>query len=855
MTDLMKDLEAWFKDRPIWLQDAASRLLANGILDEQDYNDLLKVCSAQAGVEFEGNEIPKPKSVPTVAIAKEAHVQKIEISSISKVVGVNALNPRTPLKISDRFTIIYGQNGTGKSGYTRLLKQICGAKNLGQLHPNAFKDKPASQSCEITYKVNGTEHQLLWDAKQGVNEHLAAIELYDSACGSVYVVNENQLAYEPEILKLFSALTVASDILSDKLDGLASALVSAKPQLPSEYSKTNHSKWYNSISSSTTDTVVEKQCSWTKEEQKSLDLLTIRLNEPDPKAKANKIRKSKKEVDKLVAGFRSWEEKLSDEACLKYHKLGKDSVNKQLAASAYAKSIFENSPLKGVGEEVWSLLWESARSYSQTIAYPEVEFPNTEKEAVCVLCEQPLDDDAKKRLFDFEEFIKGKLESTAKESKTIFEDIKKTLIKPPEEELIISMITAAGINELMSQAILELRTNISASSKELVNADVNSNFIAKVDFSIIEKLLELRGEMEVTAKQLEEDSKKDNKPLIRQSILELDAKKWVASQIKSISAEIVLLKKHTKIKKAKSLVSTTSITKKKSALVEQLITTEYIERFDKEVVKLGAGRIEVNLEKTRSNKGKVFFQIKLKGNRLKLPVDKILSEGEFRIISLAAFLADVEGHTDKSTFVFDDPISSLDQDYEEKVAERLVELSKTRQVIVFTHRLSLMALLDEALKKQGLTQETIGLYKETWGTGEPGLPPIHAQKTKAAINTLISKIVEGRKILDEQGSEMYSWWAKGICSNTRITIEKVIEFDLLADVVQRFRRPITTQGKLHKVAKVTPEDCSYIDELMSKYSRYEHSQPIESPVQTPDPDELEADLNKLKKWRDDFTKS
>jgi len=251
----------------------------------------------------------------------------------------------------------------------------------------------------------------------------------------------------------------------------------------------------------------------------------------------------------------------------------------------------------------------------------------------------------------------------------------------------------------------------------------------------------------------------------------------------------------------------------------------------------------------------VYFQIKLEGNQLGLQVDKILSEGEFRVISLAAFLADVEGHADKSTFIFDDPISSLDQDYEELVAQRLVELSKSRQVLIFTHRLSLMALIDEAGKKQGMSQNTIGLYKETWGTGEPGLPPMHTQKTKASINTLISKIPEGTKILNEEGQETYSWWVKGVCSNIRITIEKIIENDLLADVIQRFRRPITTQGKLHKIEKVTTEDCEYIDTLMTKYSRYEHSQPNEAPVTLPEPNELEVDLNLLKEWRDNFMSS
>jgi hypothetical protein len=81
----------------------------------------------------------------------------------------------------------------------------------------------------------------------------------------------------------------------------------------------------------------------------------------------------------------------------------------------------------------------------------------------------------------------------------------------------------------------------------------------------------------------------------------------------------------------------------------------------------------------------------------------------------------------------------------------------------------------------------------------------------------------------------------------------MIENDLLADVVQRFRRPINTVGKLHKVAKITSNDCVYIDTMMTKYSRYEHAQPGEAPIELPEPDELEKDLKGLKAWLDEFS--
>lgn len=852
MDNLAEELENWFNKRPSWLQDATKRLLEKDELDEDDFSELLIICGNEAGVVFEGEVVPKALSIPSGSFSQEKHACKAEISSISNIVGVNALNPRKPLNIPEGLTVIYGQNGAGKSGYIRLLKQVCGAKNPGQLHPNAFKDQPASQSCKIEYRYKENDCELYWDISQGINEQLSSIQLYDAACGSIYVINENELAYEPPLLRLLTELTTASDTLSGRLDDLSKNLVSAKPLLPSEYGITKSGQWYAAITSKTTEETIKQKCAWVEEDQQSLDALNVRLNLQNPKASAEAIRKSKEQVDKLLTVFRNWETNLSNDACSEYIASKKDCSFKQLAASKYAKSIFENSPLTGIGDELWNKLWEHARAYSQEAAYPQLEFPNVGVDAVCVLCQQPLDEKAKRRLSDFEGFVKGKVESDAKIAKVTLDTNEAALKKTPEEELIISMISGAGLHESISNRIVVLRESITQKSNDLLAAEIDKEFTAGIDFTVLDELVILSKSMEADAKQLDEDTKKDKRDIIQKEVLELQARNWLSQQMDAISAEVIFLGKREKITQAKKLVDTRALTLKKSSLAEKLVTAEYIKRFENEIDKLGAGRIKVKLEKTSPSKGRVYFQVKLEDNQLGLPVEKILSEGEFRIISLAAFLADVEGHADKSAFIFDDPISSLDQDYEEKVTERLVELSKTRQVIVFTHRLSFMALLDEAIKTKKLTQNIIGLYKEPWGTGEPGLPPIHTQKTKAAINHLISKIPEGRKILIEKGNEAYSLWAKGICSYTRNTIEKVIEFDLLADVVKRFNRRITTQGKLHNIAKVTSKDCEYIDELMTKFSRYEHSQPDEVPGLPPEPDELEADLNKLKNWRDEF---
>ena len=240
--------------------------------------------------------------------------------------------------------------------------------------------------------------------------------------------------------------------------------------------------------------------------------------------------------------------------------------------------------------------------------------------------------------------------------------------------------------------------------------------------------------------------------------------------------------------------------------------------------------------KTRVDKGRVLHRLQLQ-NATRGSLDDILSEGEYKIVSLAAFLADVGGKSYPAPFVFDDPISSLDQDFEESVVQRLVELSKERQVIIFTHRLSLLGLMQDYAKKAGLEPHVICVRQESWGTGEPGGIPFFAKKPKKSLDFLLNeRLKQTSKIFQEQGKEVYEPIAKSICSDFRILLERMIESELLADVVHRYRRAVNTIGKINKLSRITDIDCKFFDHMMTKYSRYEHSQPTEAPVQLPDPD-------------------
>lgn len=284
-------------------------------------------------------------------------------------------------------------------------------------------------------------------------------------------------------------------------------------------------------------------------------------------------------------------------------------------------------------------------------------------------------------------------------------------------------------------------------------------------------------------------------------------------------------------------------------IAKLVITEEYINRFNAELTKLGATKIQVEIE-SKPNKGTVRHYLNIVGAGTNNKPIEIFSEGEMRIISLAAFIADVTGGNNHNPFIFDDPISSLDQRYEDRVVDRLAELSKSRQVIVFTHRLSLLGQLYEADKKL----KSVGIRKEEWGTGEVGDIPLSAKKVVGALNTLKDeKIQRVIKIQKDSTYEHYEPYVKAICTDLRILIERIVTETLLGDIVQRHRKMIYT-GSVKSLRKINSEDCDLIDGFMTKYSNDMHSQSQEAPRELPDIEEIRADIEQIIDWHKKFEK-
>ena len=849
-------LEEWFKDRPIWLQETARRLLLNGEISSADIDQLTVLCKKDAGIDVEVDSTPQVFEIPEGALPYETGLLDLRLIAIKELQGINALAPRKPLEFGDgNLMIIYGSSGSGKSGYVRILKHACGARHIGKILSNVYKEAPASQGCKFICKVKGESKESAWLTTSGILPTLSTIEIYDSDCGEVYVNEENEVAYEPKLLGFLQKLVEISDKVGHKIDVEIGGQASKKPVMPQNYMNTDSWKWYSNLSHQTSKKEIQKWGSWTGENEKSLAALKVRLSEPDPKDKAALLRKQKGNLSTLASDLQKFLVLLSPDNCSAFIAARKDAQAKRQAASVDAQRVFEKSPVTGIGSESWRLLWEQARAFSEGEAYKEISFPNTAEESHCVLCQQPLEETAKVRLRSFEEFVKGGIEKAAEEAELKLSELQKQINNIPTEENVVLRLDSGGLTkELLRKQILNLRIGLEQRSTALITSDEPGKFKEPIDKDVIDSINTFAASLEEQAVIFDNDAKKDNRKELQEKLTVIEARKWLSEQSESIEIEIIRLKCVKQLEDAKRLTDTEALSKKKSALADALITETYKRRFYDEISKLGASYMKVTLEKTRAPKGRVFHRIKLKDVVSDVHASEVLSEGEFRIISLAAFLADIEGQPVKSPIIFDDPVSSLDQDFEEATVRRLVELCKARQVIVFTHRLSLLALLEGAAEKETIKPQVISLEREAWGCGEPCDSPIDTQPTKKAINTLIDQVIRASKVLNDSGKRAYEREAQNICTNLRKLLERLIERDLLAGVVERFRREVQTKNRLLKVAAIPLEDCKLLDALMTEYSKYEHSQPSETPIPLPEPNQLKADLEKLKEWRENLEK-
>ena len=136
--DLQQNILDWLKSLKGWQTELAYRLLAKSNLEDADIDNILSML--KDGIPFEDKNFPN--------LGMSINRQTITLLSIDSIENIEQLSPRNPLKFAENgITVIYGNNGTGKSGYTRILKKLCGKPHGRDLIGNIYNPNDNTGKC------------------------------------------------------------------------------------------------------------------------------------------------------------------------------------------------------------------------------------------------------------------------------------------------------------------------------------------------------------------------------------------------------------------------------------------------------------------------------------------------------------------------------------------------------------------------------------------------------------------------------------------------------------------------------------------------------------------------------------
>ncbi len=838
----LTDLLAWAEKRPAWQRDALRRLVTGEALDDQAITELAELC-----LDPKRNHTPISQSH---IVAETSAAEPISLVSIKNPTAINALADQQELSFElAGLTVIYGDNGSGKSGFVRVLKHACRSRDEKfPIHRNLEDKADTPQSAEIFFARGTTTEQFNWTPEGQPHADLPSVSIFDSRSASIHVESTNEVAYIPRPMRLLEALADACDRVKAVLD---SRIATLKGQVPLAISNPSLSKdsaagsYLFGLSAKSNIPQLEKLAEITTQESARLASLEADFAQ-DPKRAVARLENQCGELEGIQRTLHSLIDATNTAAFADINRLRKTHRDAVEAAAVASQQLFSASPLPEVGQAVWQKLWEAARTYADTVAYPDRTFPSGDPDTLCVLCQQTLSAEAAARQQTFESFVKS---STKADEAAAREKLDATLAKLKTQALrrgdllrtsrflateIADPTLAKQVRRSFAAALWRLRAMIRSHDEPIV-----------VSADPLQALLAVATDLKTRAAQLSADTQSDDYKKLKSEHLELKERAALAPMLADIKAQIARLKDIETINTALKTTAKKSITDKNKELSDRMVTDALRGRFAREIDKLKLSRMPIELRKEKDRQAISYFRVALV-ERPDAKVGEILSEGEHRCVALAAFLAELVTAQRYSGIVFDDPMSSLDHIHRSAVASRLVEEAEHRQVVVFTHDLVFLYELRREAEKANRSIAFRNVRRQQDRPGYVGNElPDKAKSGLEMCNALRSSLKAVKPNFEKLSDTQRTIFCKGTIGQLRDAWEQAIS-DYIRPVLERFDNKVKPTS-IFKLGILTEDD---VKKVMAAQSRL--SEDLHSSAQALNPEAVSLDdlLNEVKALED-----
>ncbi|KAA1251348.1 AAA family ATPase [Mycobacterium simiae] len=777
----------------------------------------------------------------TLGVSNLETAEPLIIDKLCDVTGVNALVTGAVIEPHEAMTILFGENGTGKTGYSRIFKALAASRTADEvILGNIDAPSAQSQSATVNYRLGDHANTLTWAGERGVAP-FTRMSIFDSPCVNFHVDDDLEYTYVPAALALFNHVIAGLKDVQARIDEATTQLRSGAQSLLDRFPR--ESSIYpliETLGAATDLNALRDIANSEPDVAQRIDLLRQGVAALEANTIGAQITATAHLV-RVLAEAKSEATTLTAFDVANYNELLRQRTELRSDYQQFRDELFSAAGLPAPPEETWQGFIAAGETYRAHLI--EVGAHDGDH---CLYCRQSLTDAARSLITKYGDYLADKISAdinvtdqaiavaTLGLREAATSDVGSFLAEHADSEA-----SRPSFHDAVAEThalLTGLQQSINAAEPAVTDAESLAGLattIHEADNDAQRRLAALKAQAEDRVTALAQKKKERDEliaaaeltqswPIIEQQVN--DAKE--AERLAILAKAIPTLSR-----------GVTSLAKTAS---DQLINQNFGTLFQEECEALRAPRLKLDFI---GRQGKAQRR-KMIGGKVK--PSRVLSEGEQKVLAMADFLAEARLAGITAPIIFDDPVSSLDHRRIREVAQRIASLAEDHQVIVFTHDIllatNLLALFEKS-KRCAYFQVT-----DEAGKGEVA----HASGPRwDTVKSLAKRINETIAAAQKESGETRAalvWtgydWIRSWC-------EVFTEQELLQGVTQRYqpnvRMTTLPQIKAHAlpaaiatVTRIFDDACRFIDG---------HSQPLAAQYVSPTLSGLEQHWQELQDAR------
>ncbi|ORA62787.1 hypothetical protein BST23_19820 [Mycolicibacterium elephantis] len=761
----------------------------------------------------------------TLGFSNLETAEPLIIDKLHHVTGVNALVAGVVIEPHEALTILFGENGTGKTGYSRIFKALAASRTADDvILGNIEAEQIESQSATVNYRLGDHATTLTWTGERGVAP-FTRMSIFDTPCVNFHVDDDLEYTYVPAALALFNHVITGLRDVQARIEEATTQLRSGAQTLRDRFPReTSAYPLIETLGAATDLTALRAMADTDPDVGERIEVLRQAVAALEANTVGAQITTTAHLV-RVLAEAKAAAAALNAFDAPNYNALLRQRTGLRSDYRQFRDELFSAADLPAAPEETWQGFIAAGETYRQHLVEADAHDADH-----CLYCRQPLSDTARSLITKYSDYLADKISADISASDqaiaaatlgvrdTATSDVASFLAEHADSEA-----TRPAYYSAVSEAhalLTGVRQSIAAAEPTALDTEHLAGLASTIDEADDEARRRLAGLKEQAEDRLTAlaQKKKERDALIAAAEL---ARSWP-----TIERQVNDAKEADRLAILAKAIPTLSrnLTALAKTASDQLINQNFETLFQEECEALRAPQLKLDFI---GRQGKAQRR-KMIGGKVK--PSKVLSEGEQKVLAMADFVAEARLAGITAPVIFDDPVSSLDHRRIREVAARIAGLAEENQVIVFTHDIllatNLLALFEKS-KRCAYFQVT-----DEMGKGEV----THASgprwdTVKSLAKRINDKIAAAEKETGEARAALI-WtaydWIRSWC-------EVFTEQELLAGVTQRYqanvRMTVLPQIKPHALApaiatvrRVFEDACRFIDG---------HSQPLATQYVSP----------------------